>query len=92
MISQIAPGGEINWIITGGATSVLLWVIIAFIRGWIHTDREFQKETEDKLFYREMALRGVGAAEEIGKVTRQLTTADLDRAVKKALETEERDR
>jgi len=86
MISQVAPGGEINWIITGGATSVLLWVIIALIKGWLHTDKEFRRETEDKLFYREMALRGVGAAEQIGQITRQLTTTDLDQAVKRALE------
>jgi len=83
MLSQAAS--ETNWIVAGGATSVLLWVVLGFIKGWIHTDKEFKRETEDKLFYREMALRGTTAAEEVAKVTRDITTVDIDRAVRNAL-------
>ena len=58
MIAMIAqsPPAEIDWILTGGAIIVLLWVIFAFIKGWIHTDREFQRTVKDQEFYREMAL------------------------------------
>jgi len=82
MIAQAAS--ETNWIVAGGATSVLLWVVIGFIKGWIHTDREFQRTVKDQEFYREMALRGVGAAEQIGQVTREVATSEIDRLTRAA--------
>ena len=76
---------EINWILTGGATTVLLWVIFALIKGWLHTDKEFQRVVKDQEFYREMAMRGVGAAEQIGQVTREITAGELERIVQSAV-------
>jgi hypothetical protein len=54
---------ELDWIERGGVIGLLLLVVTSFLRGWIHTDREFQEERQDKLFWRDMATRTGKAAE-----------------------------
>jgi hypothetical protein len=51
------------WLFDQAPVVVILCIVLfAFIRGWIHTDREFQALRTDLLFYRDMALRSTVTA------------------------------
>lgn len=62
-MAQAETTGWWELIREGGATAVLVIAVTAFIRGWIHTDREFSELKADRDWWRAAATRGTKAAE-----------------------------
>lgn len=66
-IAQVDQVTDVTWIERGGIIAVLAvalyFVVRAFVKGQIHSDREFQAMEEDRDLWRNIALTGATAAE-----------------------------
>lgn len=43
--------------------SMLIFVVIAYTKGWVHSDREFKAVEKREAEWRELALKGTNLAE-----------------------------
>lgn len=48
---------------SAGVLGFALLVIVAFLRGWVHTSREFDGVVKDRDEWKELALRGTRIAD-----------------------------
>lgn len=55
----------------GGLVAGMMFALLAFYKGWVHTDAEFQQERKEKLLYRgalfETAMPAVASLSETSK-------------------------
>ena len=66
------PEGEIGtWIGLLDAVGVAGLFLFLFLKGKIHSDREFQNEREDKIYYRNALNRMLGVGEDIAEAARR---------------------
>lgn len=75
-IGQTAP--QLSWLERGGIVGLALTAVLSFIRGWVHTDREFQSLKQDKDFYRTMALDNLKLAKQATDTARQIAPQSIE--------------
>jgi hypothetical protein len=77
IIAQV-PSDALPWVERGGVIGLLTLALIAFVRGWVHTDKEFQVERADKEFYREMAFANLKLATDGVQVAKSIARQELE--------------
>lgn len=58
-----------------GIIGLLALAILAGLRGWVHTDREFQDERADKEEWKALALEAIGTARGAVNVAEKVSDA-----------------
>ena len=78
ILAQVSP--DVGWIERAGIIGLLCLNLFAFLRGWVHTDREYQALLHERDSWRDVALRGTTTAEDAAHTARELLQQSDPRA------------